>query len=155
MKEVGWWTRNHGYKAWAVAIILLLAVWSMLSGSAGLGLARKWSAAAHTQTSRFLLAAMDHYHGGGGDEDELEAEMREKIVRHAWSGYRFGSKEDKSSGSFWQDAFEAAFEELESDKSTVSDGAVREIAKLSARLGAFGVDVNTGKPRSGKAKKQI
>nr|XP_018633288.1 uncharacterized protein LOC104116484 isoform X2 [Nicotiana tomentosiformis] len=60
-----------------------------------------------------------------------EMEEREKLVKHMWDVYTNsrGIKMPK----FWQEAFEAAYEELTSDVPGVSEDAISEIAKMSVR----------------------
>lgn len=60
-----------------------------------------------------------------------EMEEREKLVKHMWDVYTNsrGIKLPK----FWQDAFEAAYEELTSDVPGVTEDSISEIAKMSVR----------------------
>lgn len=60
-----------------------------------------------------------------------EMEEREKVVRHMWDVYT-NSRRIRLP-RFWQEAFEAAYEELTSDVPGVRDAAVTEIAKMSVR----------------------
>uniref|UniRef100_A0A0D6QXQ4 Uncharacterized protein n=1 Tax=Araucaria cunninghamii TaxID=56994 RepID=A0A0D6QXQ4_ARACU len=110
------------YKFWALAIIILLAFWSMLSGSASL----KWSAGNLMVFSDELDKRLQD------DFDVLEIEAREKVVRHVWDIYIHNPRLKLS--SFWQEAFQAAYEELESEDPSVREAAILEIAKMSLRL---------------------
>ncbi|VVA22980.1 PREDICTED: unknown [Prunus dulcis] len=112
------------YKFWVLAAILLLAFWSMFTGSVTL----KWSAGNLTRLSDDLdLPSFD-------DLDILEVEEREKVVRHMWDLYTQSSRSSSNRlPRFWQEAFEAAYEHLSSDVAPVRDAAVLEIAKMSIR----------------------
>jgi len=110
------------YKFWALAIIILLAFWSMLSGSASL----KWSA------GNLMLFSDELDNRLQDDFDVLEIEAREKVVRHMWDIYIHNPRLKLS--SFWQEAFQAAYEELESEAPGARDHAISEIAKMSLRL---------------------
>lgn len=119
--------RNR-YKFWALAAILLLAFWSMFTGSITL----KWSAGNLTRLSDDLN--LPTYE----DLDILEVEEREKVVRHLWDLYtqrQTGSSRRSTSRlpRFWQEAFEAAYDPLSSDVPAVRNAAVSEIAKMSIR----------------------
>jgi len=64
-----------------------------------------------------------------------EVEEREKVVRHMWDVYTSQSQSRRIRlPRFWQEAFEAAYEELASDDAEVRDSAVSEIAKMSMRM---------------------
>ncbi|KAL3525402.1 hypothetical protein ACH5RR_013774 [Cinchona calisaya] len=112
------------YKFWALAAILLLAFWSMLTGTVTL----RWSAANLDNLSDhdsidFPLP---------DDLDVLEMEEREKLVRHMWDVY--GSKNRRIRlAKFWEDAFESAYEDMTGDVIGVREAAVSEIAKMSLR----------------------
>ena len=58
-------------------------------------------------------------------------EEREKVVRHMWDVYT--NSRSVRLPRFWQEAFEAAYEDLTSDVAEVRDAAVAEIAKMSVR----------------------
>jgi hypothetical protein len=58
-------------------------------------------------------------------------EDREKVVKHMWDIYT-NSRRIRLP-KFWQEAFEAAYEELTSDASDVKEAAIAEIAKMSIR----------------------
>ncbi|KAA8537642.1 hypothetical protein F0562_027250 [Nyssa sinensis] len=60
-----------------------------------------------------------------------EVEEREKAVRHMWDVYTHSSTIRLP--RFWQEAFEAAYEDLTSDVPGVRNAAVSEIAKMSLR----------------------
>lgn len=59
-------------------------------------------------------------------------EEREKVVRHMWDVYTHSRRIRLP--RFWQEAFEAAYEELASDAADIRDTAVAEIAKMSMRM---------------------
>lgn len=61
-----------------------------------------------------------------------EVEEREKVVRHMWDVYTHSQRIRLP--SFWQDAFEAAYEDLASELGEVRDTAVTEIARMSIRM---------------------
>ncbi|XWS33745.1 hypothetical protein CRYUN_Cryun22dG0109800 [Craigia yunnanensis] len=109
------------YKFWAFAAILLLAFWSMLTGTVTL----RWSAGNLNRLSDDLDSAIHD------DLDVLEMEEREKEVKHMWDVYT-NSRRIRLP-RFWQEAFEAAYEELTSDVPGVREAAVTEIAKMSVR----------------------
>ncbi|KAF2324553.1 hypothetical protein GH714_015216 [Hevea brasiliensis] len=120
------------YKFWVLATILLLAFWTMFTGSVTL----KWSTGkSHVNDDLdfpirdddldilvplFLLSFTD-----------LEVEEKEHLVRHMWDIYTHSSSTKLP--RFWQEAFEAAYEALASDVTAIRDAAVSEIAKLSLR----------------------
>ncbi|XP_047318019.1 uncharacterized protein LOC124921401 [Impatiens glandulifera] len=114
------------YKFWALAAILLLAFWSMLTGTVTL----RWSAGNLNRFSdQFDMPNFD-------DLDVLEMEDREKVVRHMWDVYTSGRRIRLP--RFWQEAFEAAYEDLVNDDSGVREVAISEIAKMS--LGSIDLD---------------
>ncbi|KAM7520217.1 hypothetical protein LguiB_019179 [Lonicera macranthoides] len=104
---------------WALAAILLLAFWSMLTGTASL----RWSAG---NLSRFSDDFDIPMHD---DLDVLEMEEREKVVKHMWDVYTNNRRIRLP--RFWQEAFEAAYEDLTSDVPEVREAAISEIAKMS------------------------
>ncbi|CAN6168750.1 unnamed protein product [Urochloa humidicola] len=108
------------YKTWALAAIALLALWSMFAASVTL----RWS-------SGELAATFGDASDPLIDElDPLEMEQREKLVRRMWDVYtRTG--DHVRLPRFWQEAFEAAYEELAGDDTQASDAAVSEIARMS------------------------
>ncbi|CAL0311503.1 unnamed protein product [Lupinus luteus] len=108
------------YKIWALAAILILALWSMLTGTISL----RWSGNLNSLTNDIDTPIHD-------DLDVLEMEEREKVVRHMWDVY--SNSRRIRLPRFWQEAFEAAYEELTSDVSGVRDAAINEIAKMSVR----------------------
>ncbi|KAF9609430.1 hypothetical protein IFM89_016230 [Coptis chinensis] len=110
------------YKFWALAAILLLAFWSMFTGTVTL----KWSAGNLNHISDDLLDSPIHE-----DLDVLEIEEREKVVKHMWDVYTHSRRIRLP--RFWTEAFEAAYEELTSDVLGVKESAVSEIAKMSMR----------------------
>ncbi|KAF2302286.1 hypothetical protein GH714_033988 [Hevea brasiliensis] len=107
------------YKFWALAAILLLAFWSMFTGTVTL----RWSAGNLNSLSDDLDAPIHD------DLDEMEE--REKVVKHMWDVYT-NSRRIRLP-RFWQEAFEAAYEELTSDVPGIRDAAISEIAKMSVR----------------------
>lgn len=109
------------YKFWALAAILLLAFWSMFTGTVTL----RWSAG---NLNRFTDDIDSPIHD---DLDVLEMEEREKVVEHMWDVYT-NSRRIRLP-RFWQEAFEAAYEDLTSDVPGVRDSAISEIAKMSVR----------------------
>lgn len=58
-------------------------------------------------------------------------EDREKVVKHMWDVYT-NSRRIRLP-RFWQEAFEAAYEDLTSDVPGVREAAITEIAKMSVR----------------------
>uniref|UniRef100_A0A2P2J255 Uncharacterized protein n=1 Tax=Rhizophora mucronata TaxID=61149 RepID=A0A2P2J255_RHIMU len=58
-------------------------------------------------------------------------EEREKVVKHMWDVYT-NSRRIRLP-RFWQEAFEAAYEDLTSDDTGVIEAAISEIAKMSVR----------------------
>ncbi|CAN1163662.1 hypothetical protein LINPERPRIM_LOCUS32750 [Linum perenne] len=111
------------YKFWVISVLLLLAFWSMVTGTVTL----KWSTGNLTRLSDDLNIP-NHY-----DFDVLEVEEREKVVKHMWDVYMqsSGSTGKRRLPRFWEEAFEAAYEALISDLPNVRDAAVSEIAKMS------------------------
>ncbi|GLT39121.1 hypothetical protein SLA2020_133280 [Shorea laevis] len=109
------------YKFWALAAILLLAFWSMLTGTVTL----RRSAG---NLNRFSDDLEPPIHD---DLDVLEMEEREKVVKHMWDVYTNGRRIRLT--RFWQEAFEAAYEDLTSDVPGVKEAAITEIAKMSVR----------------------
>ncbi|KAK7262843.1 hypothetical protein RJT34_30424 [Clitoria ternatea] len=106
------------YKFWALAAILLLASWSMFTGTVSLsGTLNSFSHDIHAPIH--------------DDLDVLEMEEREKVVRHMWDVY--SNNRRIRLPRFWQDAFEAAYVDLTSDVPEVRDSAINEISKMSVR----------------------
>lgn len=56
-------------------------------------------------------------------------EEREKVVKHMWDVYTNSRRVRLP--RFWQEAFEAAYEELTSDVPGIRDAAFSEIARMS------------------------
>ncbi|XP_062102375.1 uncharacterized protein LOC133812604 [Humulus lupulus] len=109
------------YKFWALGAIILLALWSMFTGTVTL----RWSAGNLNRiTDDFDTPIHD-------DLDVLEMEEREKVVKHMWDVYT-NSRRIRLP-RFWQEAFEAAYEDLISDAPGVREAAITEIAKMSVR----------------------
>nr|GMC94968.1 Aldehyde dehydrogenase [Ipomoea batatas] len=109
------------YKFWALAAILLLAFWSMFTGTVTL----RWSAGNLNRFSDDFDIPLHE------DLDVLEMEEREKMVKHMWDVYT-NSRRIRLP-KFWQQAFEAAYEDLTSDEPEVREAAISEIAKMSIR----------------------
>ncbi|XP_024020628.1 uncharacterized protein LOC21397745 isoform X2 [Morus notabilis] len=109
------------YKFWALGAILLLALWSMFTGTVTL----RWSAGNLNRISDDFDAPIHD------DLDVLEMEEREKVVNHMWDVYT-NSRRIRLT-RFWQEAFEAAYEDLTSDVPGVREAAISEIAKMSVR----------------------
>lgn len=112
------------YKFWALAAIILLAFWSILTGTVTL----RWSAANLNQLSErdsLDFPLLD-------DLDVLEMEEREKLVRHMWDVYTSSNRRIRLA-KFWEDAFKSAYEYMNSDSLGVREAAVSEIAKMSLR----------------------
>ncbi|KAK1357562.1 putative Sugar transporter [Heracleum sosnowskyi] len=107
------------YKFWAFAAILLLAFWSMLTGTVTLRLSTD-------KLNRFIDDIGTPVHD---DLDVLEMEEREKVVKHMWDVYT-NSRRIRIP-RFWQEAFEAAYEDLTSDIAEVREAAITEIANMS------------------------
>ncbi|EXC07278.1 hypothetical protein L484_021185 [Morus notabilis] len=112
--------KSFSYKFWVLFAVLLLAFWSMFTGSVTL----KWSAG---NLSRF---SDDFSSPNYDDLDILEVEEREKVVRLMWDVYT-QSRNGRVVPRFWQEAFEAAYEDLVSDVPGLRDAAFLEIAKIS------------------------
>ncbi|KAL5558066.1 hypothetical protein UlMin_034277 [Ulmus minor] len=107
------------YKLWVLAALVLLAFWSMVTGSVTL----KWSAGN-------LARLSDDFKSPNYDDlDILEVEEREKVVRRMWDLYT--QSRSAHLPRFWQEAFEAAYLNLVSDVPGVKDAAFSEIAKMS------------------------
>ncbi|KAH8489842.1 hypothetical protein Peur_058739 [Populus x canadensis] len=108
------------YKFWVLSAILLLAFWSMFTGSITL----KWSTGDLSQHPDNLgFQTQD-------DVDILEVEEKKKLVWRMWDVYTHSSRGTRLP-RFWERAFQAAYEALASDVTAVRDAAVSEIAKLS------------------------
>lgn len=110
------------YKFWALGAILLLAFWSMLTG---------------TVTLRLSAANLNHLSNRDSfdaplpdDLDALELEEREKLVKHMWDVYTSNNRRIRLV-KFWRNAFEAAYEDLNSEEPEVREAAFSEIAKMS------------------------
>lgn len=115
---------KNRYKFWALAAIILLAFWSMLTGTVSLNFS-----AGDLLPDDYIL----HHSSMSSDLDVLEVEEREKLVKHMWDVYNSQSRRIQLP-KFWQEAFEAAYEELASDDVEVRDSAILEIAKMSMRM---------------------
>ncbi|XP_051127252.1 uncharacterized protein LOC127248774 [Andrographis paniculata] len=110
------------YKFWALAAILLLSFWSMLTGTVSL----RWSAGNLNRIGEeFSSPAAEE------DLDALDLEEREKLVRQMWEVYINNQRNRLT--RFWQDAFAAAYEDLTSEETEVRETATSEIAMMSVR----------------------
>ncbi|OWM74549.1 hypothetical protein CDL15_Pgr005128 [Punica granatum] len=109
------------YKFWALAAILLLACWSMFTGTVSL----RWSAG-NLDPMYDDLDILVH-----DDIDVLEMEDREEMVKHMWDVYT--SSRQVRLAQFWREAFEAAFEDMTSEVPGIREAATSEIAKMSLR----------------------
>ncbi|XP_011012938.1 PREDICTED: uncharacterized protein LOC105117091 [Populus euphratica] len=108
------------YKFWVLSAILLLAFWSMFTGSITL----KWSTGDLSQHPDNLgFQTQD-------DVDILVVEEKKKLVWRMWDVYKHSNRGTRLP-RFWERAFQAAYEALASDVTAVRDAAVSEIAKLS------------------------
>ncbi|XP_059283275.1 uncharacterized protein LOC132036886 isoform X1 [Lycium ferocissimum] len=121
-----------GYKFYALAGILLLAFWSMFTGTVTL----RWSAGNLNSLSDLFDFPLSD------DLDILEMEEREKLVKHMWDVYTNSPRIRLP--KFWQEAFEAAYEELSNDVAEVREAAISEISKMSLRF----VHIELPPPRS-------
>ncbi|KAK7359992.1 hypothetical protein VNO77_01964 [Canavalia gladiata] len=130
------------YKFWALAAILLLAFWSMFTGTVSL----RWSGTLNTFSYDLHPPIHD-------DLDVLEKEEREKVVRHMWDVYTNNPRIRLP--RFWQEAFEAAFQDLTSDVAVVRDGAIAEITKMSLRSFHFQPPPVTQSKRAGELSKSL
>lgn len=113
--------RRGRYKFCALAAILLLAFWSIFTGTVTL----KWSAGNLTRFSEDINSPIRE------DLDVLELENREKVVRQMWDVYRHSGRNRMRLVRFWQEAFHAAFEDLTSGVVSVRNAAISEIARMS------------------------
>ncbi|CAH1437271.1 unnamed protein product [Lactuca virosa] len=113
--------RRGRYKFWALAAIILLAFWSMFTGTVTLRL----SVGNLNRLSDDIANGPPIY----DDFDVLEMEEREKVVKHMWDVYT-NSRRIRLP-RFWQEAFVAAYEDLTSDTPEVREAAVSEIARMS------------------------
>ncbi|GAB2267345.1 hypothetical protein Dimus_002331 [Dionaea muscipula] len=113
------------YKFWALAALLLLALWSMFAGSVTL----KSSPGNPLPSSDEVISAT----AAVDDVDVLDVAEREKVVRHLWTVYTLAAGSKIRLPRFWQEAFQAAYDCLISDVPAVRDGAISEIARMSLR----------------------
>ncbi|KAK4366344.1 hypothetical protein RND71_014224 [Anisodus tanguticus] len=108
------------YKLYALGAILLLAFWSMFTGTVTLRLSNL-----NSLSFLFDVPLSD-------DLDILEMEEREKLVKHMWDVYTNSPRIRLP--KFWQEAFEAAYEELRNDVADIREAAISEISKMSLRF---------------------
>ncbi|CAA6653572.1 unnamed protein product [Spirodela intermedia] len=114
--------RKGQYKVWALSAIVLLALWSMFTGTVNL----KWSAGNLNQIAdNQVVPSRD-------DLDILELEERTKVVRHMWDVYAHSRQMQLP--RFWLEVFEAAYEDMVNEDQGVRDAAVSEIAKMSMSM---------------------
>lgn len=59
-------------------------------------------------------------------------EEREKMVKRMWGVYTYG--QGIRLPRFWQQAFDAAYEELTGDDQAARDNAISEIARMSVSM---------------------
>ncbi|GJN33031.1 hypothetical protein PR202_gb21588 [Eleusine coracana subsp. coracana] len=109
------------HRTWALAAVALLALWSMFAASVTL----RWSSGDLAATFSDVTD-----HPLIDDLDPLEMEEREKLVRRMWDVYTRTGNHVRLP-QFWQEAFEAAYEELAGDDTQQIDAAVSEIARMS------------------------
>ncbi|CAM8905088.1 unnamed protein product [Rhodiola kirilowii] len=99
------------YKFLALAAILMLAFWSMFTRTISL----RWSAQNLNRISDDMDTRVSV------DLDVLEMEEREKVVKKMWDLYTLGHVRLTR---FWQEAFEAAYEQMSSDDPGIRDAAI-------------------------------
>ncbi|XP_073275523.1 uncharacterized protein [Primulina huaijiensis] len=109
------------YRFWALAAIVLLALWSMFTGSVTLKLS---AVDLKLPSSHDLDSSTTH-----ANLDVLDVEEREKTVKEMWNAYKYSNIIRLP--SFFRDAFGAAYQDLTSEVSSVRDAALLEIAKMS------------------------
>ncbi|XP_078430408.1 polyol transporter, putative (DUF1195) [Wolffia australiana] len=119
--DLGFFGRGK-YKFWLLFAIVLLAFWSLFTGTVTL----HWSAGDLNSLAGDVPLPMYD------DIDVLEMEEREKVVRHMWEVYTQSQRNQLP--RFWQAAFEAAYEDLASEDSAVREAAISEIAKMSVQI---------------------
>ncbi|KAJ6847492.1 uncharacterized protein M6B38_277025 [Iris pallida] len=107
-------TGRNRYKLCALAAILLLAAYSLLTG-----------------TAATLSSSSSDAPGRHPDLDILEVQERERFVEQMWELYAHGAHRGVRLPSFWRAAFEAAYEELAGDDGASRGNAVSEIARMS------------------------
>ncbi|KAK6939451.1 Protein of unknown function DUF1195 [Dillenia turbinata] len=110
------------YKFFALTAILLLAFWSLFTGSVTLKLSA-------VNLPTFSVNDIDS--PILDDLDVLEMEEREEITRQMWNVYTHSKSNNIKLPRFWQRAFEAAYLDLTSEDPSVKDAAVSEIAMMS------------------------
>ncbi|KAL3845231.1 hypothetical protein ACJIZ3_002634 [Penstemon smallii] len=143
------------YKLWALAAIILLALWSMFTGSVTL----KWSSVNLKHSSLDLDSSIHGdldilyifsgfwlvvlFHWNTRHQEQLKGKViifytiikdvdeREKMVRQMWNEYKHSSISRLP--SFWRDAFGAAYQDLTNEVPSVRNSALLEIAKMSFR----------------------
>ncbi|XP_028757706.1 uncharacterized protein LOC114716812 [Neltuma alba] len=113
---------RHNRFWWVITAIVLLALWSMFTGSVTLKLSPVNILRFPNDSDSRIL----------NDIDVLELEEREKTVRRMWDVYTHSAASRLP--RFWSEAFEAAYEQLASEVRGVREAAVSEIAKMSLRL---------------------
>ncbi|XP_047328694.1 uncharacterized protein LOC124932131 isoform X2 [Impatiens glandulifera] len=129
------------YKLLVLSAILLLAFWSMITGSVTL----KWSAGNLHLISDQIDSPIHT------DLDILELEDREKVVKHMWDVYTQSNKRLRLLPRFWLESFKAAYEDLTSEVLDIRNAAISEIARMSlASSAVIDSPLKTGKPNSKK-----
>nr|KYP63500.1 hypothetical protein KK1_018077 [Cajanus cajan] len=111
---------KDSYKFWTLTAILLLAFWSMFTGTVSF----RWSSMLNTFSHDLHETLLDHL-------NILEIEERENMVCHVWDVYNNNHRIKLS--WFWQQAFKVAYEDLTSDMVEVRDDAITKIANMSLR----------------------
>ncbi|KAL5578379.1 hypothetical protein UlMin_020078 [Ulmus minor] len=104
------------YKFWALGTIWLLALWSMFTDTVTL----------HWSTGN-LNCLSDNF-DTPIHNDLNEMDEREKVVKHMWDTYT--NSHQIRIAWFWQEMFEAVYEDLTSDVPSVREAAISEIAKM-------------------------
>eukprot|EP00246_Nothoceros_aenigmaticus_P007300 TRINITY_DN2099_c0_g1_i1.p2 TRINITY_DN2099_c0_g1~~TRINITY_DN2099_c0_g1_i1.p2 ORF type:complete len:188 (-),score=32.73 TRINITY_DN2099_c0_g1_i1:672-1235(-) len=151
------WVGKNRYKTGGLTVLMCLAVWSVVSG--GAGLAVRLSVGIYpfsdrlTETGVDSLAALlmndveDNFDGTAHEIRQSpiagwELAERANIVLWVWDAYV--NDPSRKMSNFWHDAFEAAFEEMESEDQAVKNAAVEEIARLTVNV--FDLDDESDKP---------
>lgn len=145
------WVGKNRYKTGGLTVLTCLAVWSLLSGGAGLAIrmsvgiypfSGKLPESGADSLASLLMNEVEDRSGVTAYEIRQsplagwELAERAKIVLWAWETYM--NDPGKTLGRFWHNCFEAAFEELASEDQAVKKAALEEIAKLTVNV--FDVD---------------
>ncbi|KMZ57408.1 hypothetical protein ZOSMA_86G00430 [Zostera marina] len=121
VSDAGIFSRSR-YKFWILSVVLLLAFWSMFTGTVTL----KWS------TGNLSILSGNFNTANHDDIDVLEVEERKNLVRQMWNVYTHSRHIQLP--VFWQKAFAASYDQMVSEDLEMSDAAVLEIAKMSMRV---------------------